>query len=436
VIRSRSDQLPPPVLPLLYLGFAHGALALALVLVAVSPVSYAGFFYHPRMIAVVHLITLGWITFSILGALYIVGPLVLRMPMPARRLDYWAFAFNAIGVSGMVAHFWIAEYSGMAWAGIMVVAGTAYLAVRTFRGLGAAPIPLPVKLHVALAFANLLVAATFGVLLGFNKLRPFLPGFSVTNAYAHAHLAAIGWAGMMAVGVAYRLLPMVLPAAMPPASRLYATAFTLQVGSLGLAVSLMLQSGLVGAFALLTAAGLLTFLWHVRWMIRHPRPAPPALARPDHGRSQALASLAWLLVSLALGLALALAPAMAWTPRLIAAYGAAGLIGFLTQIIVAMSLRVLPLFAWYQAFRRMAFQDPAMSPHAMGIHVIQRAAFILWLAGVPVLVAALLLQAPALLAAAAWILLAAVALNTCNAIAIVRRGFTAGRTIPRVHPLR
>jgi hypothetical protein len=33
----------------------------------------AGFFYHSWMVAIVHLITLGWITCSILGAIYIVG---------------------------------------------------------------------------------------------------------------------------------------------------------------------------------------------------------------------------------------------------------------------------------------------------------------------------------------------------------------------------
>ena len=51
------------------------------------------------MIGVVHLVTLGWISGSILGALFIVGPLELRMPMPVGRLDYWAFAFYTIGVS-------------------------------------------------------------------------------------------------------------------------------------------------------------------------------------------------------------------------------------------------------------------------------------------------------------------------------------------------
>ena len=62
------------------------------------------------------------------------------------------------------------------------------------------------------------MAATLGVLIGFDKVYHFLPGFVLSNVIAHAHLAAIGWAAMMVVGIAYRLLPMILPAAMCCAS--------------------------------------------------------------------------------------------------------------------------------------------------------------------------------------------------------------------------
>jgi cbb3-type cytochrome oxidase subunit 1 len=33
----------------------------------------------------------------------------------------------------------------------------------------------------------------------------------LANVFAYAHLAAVGWVSLMVVGVAYRLLPMVLP---------------------------------------------------------------------------------------------------------------------------------------------------------------------------------------------------------------------------------
>src|SRR4051812_40114378 len=64
-------QLPPRVLPVLYFATAHAALALAAAAVALDPRGVSGFFYHARMLGIVHLVTLGWITCSILGSLYI-----------------------------------------------------------------------------------------------------------------------------------------------------------------------------------------------------------------------------------------------------------------------------------------------------------------------------------------------------------------------------
>jgi len=140
VALPREQRLPDRWLPLLYFGFAHLCLAAAFAAVALDPRGVAGFYYHPRMVAIVHLVTLGWITSSILGAVYMIGPMALRMPMPARAADRWAFGLFVTGVSGMVIHFWIAEHSGMAWAAGMVILAVSQVAWRVLGALPAAPI--------------------------------------------------------------------------------------------------------------------------------------------------------------------------------------------------------------------------------------------------------------------------------------------------------
>jgi cbb3-type cytochrome oxidase subunit 1 len=114
------------------------------------PRAVAGFFYHAWLIGVVHLVTLGWITLSILGAIYIVGPLALRMEMPARRLDYVAYASALIGLIGMVGHFWIQQYAGMAWSAATIAAGVVYMTGRIVARVRRANIQAGVKLHIIL----------------------------------------------------------------------------------------------------------------------------------------------------------------------------------------------------------------------------------------------------------------------------------------------
>src|SRR4051812_8794198 len=197
------------------------------------------------MLGLVHLVTLGWITASILGSLYLAGPIALGVRFRAARVDYIAFALVVIGIVGLVAHFWIDEYGGMAWSAATVGTGIMIAGSAIVRQLRGARLPRAVIAHIVLAFVNVLGAATIGVLIGFDKVYHFLPGFILANVFAHAHLAALGWATMMVIGVAYRLLPMVLPAAMPSGPRLWLSVVLLQTGVSGLFVSLLWR----GSFA-------------------------------------------------------------------------------------------------------------------------------------------------------------------------------------------
>src|SRR5438093_1882837 len=187
-------HLPPRLLPVLYFGLAHVAFPLACLAVAVDPRGVSGFFYHARMLAIVHLVTLGWITTAILGSLYVVGPVAMRVWIPATSLDYTAFALVLIGIVGMVAHFWLQEYGGMAWSAITVGVGITLVGVRVVPSVLRASLPRAISAHIILAFLNILAAATVGVLIGFDKVYHFLPGFVLATVFAHAHLAALGWA--------------------------------------------------------------------------------------------------------------------------------------------------------------------------------------------------------------------------------------------------
>jgi hypothetical protein len=407
----------------LYFTVAHIAFASAAAAVAVDPRGISGFFYHARMLAVVHLVTLGWITASIMGSLYLVGPIALRVRFPATWVDYAAFCLVTTGVAGMVVHFWLEDYRGVGWWGSAVGTGILIVSVTILPRLITAPLPRAVTAHLVLAFANIVAAATLGVLLGFDKVYHFLPGYVLTNVFAHAHLAAIGWASMMVVGVAYRLLPMVLPAQMPSGRRLWITAVLLEAGVVGLATSLLLRGRYTPLFALLIVAGFATFLTQVVWMVRHPRPRPPGVRTPDPAVLHAAAAFASLVASLVLGLWLVFVGPSEWSLRIATAYGVLGLVGFLSQLVVGMEGRLLPLFAWYWGYANTNFKGPVASPHVMPWRNGQELIFVLWLFGVPCLAAGLTFDAVPFVRAGAWSLLAATVLDSVNMARILRHAF-------------
>jgi hypothetical protein len=419
--------MPARWLPLLYLGFAHVCLATALAVAARDPRGVSGFFYHPRMLAVAHLVTLGWISASILGSIYIVGPLAFRMPLPARGADYAAFGAFVIGVVGMVSHFWMNSPEGMAWSAGLVTLTFVSVSARVLAGLRQAPVPLEARLPLGLAFLNVLGAALLGVVLALNKVSPFLEVRHLDAVFAHAHLAGLGWGVLMVMGAGYRMLPMILPAAMPRGAWVYASAVLLEVGVVGLVVGFLWGGRGLPAGALLAAAGIFVFLSRVVWMLRHRRPAPAELRRPDWGTWHALQAMLYLVAAVALGIHLAFAEPSEMGLRVAMAYGVVGLVGFLSQVVVGVEARILPLFGWLWGFADRGHAEMPPSLHAAPVRALQALAFYLWTAGLPLLAGGLALDRAALVSAGAGGLLVAVLASLANTATVLVRLWRTGR---------
>lgn len=428
-VADRLRLLPPKILPIVYFTVARVAIMVALLAVALDPTVAAGYFYHPRLIAIVHLVTIGWLTFSIYGSLYVVGPFAMRIALPASWPDYVVCAAAVVGLVGAVGRFWQNEIATGGWLAALVLPAAAWLAIRILSALRSSPVQRAVTAHLALAFLNFFAAAALGILLGLDRVVDLLPAPTLSNLSAHAHLAAVGWVGLTAVGVGYRLFPMVLPAAMPSGRSLYASVVLIQAGVLAAAAGWLLQRAwLVPAGAACIGSGFLAFLLHVRWMLSRRRPRPPVLPSPDFGALQALCALVCLALAIAMGVYLAVAPMTPFTVRLTLAYGIVGLIGFFAQLVAGMEYRLLPYFAWYWAFANTKFKGPVPSPHEMPIPGVQRAAFFLWLAGVPLLAGGAAWPLPRLVSAGAWLILLAVVAGGIDAAGIVSHALRRDRS--------
>jgi hypothetical protein len=417
---SRQDRSPTSALPMAYFALAHVALLTAFGTLAVRPSLTGGFFYHPQMIALVHLITVGWISGSILGALHIVAPLALVLPLPVGRTDWVAFFSFAAGLAGMVAHFWLGSYEGMAWSAGMVTATILWLAIRVAGRLPRADAPWPIGLHVGLAFANILVAAGAGMLIGVNQSRGFLAS-PLALMFAHVHLAAVGWATMMVVGLGYRLIPMFLPAAMPRGARLAVSALLLEAGLVVIAWTLLSGSAWLAVGAVLIAGGFASFVNVIRAVVKQRMPRPPALPRRDWSVWQSHAAMFWLLAAVGLGLALAFGVPGDWFPAVAWVYGVAGLVGFLTQMVVGMQGRLVPLYAWYRARAARGGAQPDWAANALPSAGPARVIFLLWALGVPLLAWALAANDPRGIALAASLLTGGVAVNGAYLLLMLRR---------------
>jgi hypothetical protein len=410
------------------LSFATLCFAFALAATIHYAQDFTGFYYHPRILALTHLATLGWITGNILGSLYLVGPMALQVYLPASRLDLALFWIYAVGVTGMAAHFWIDRPEGMAYSAGCVYLVLLWMSIRMIAAFRLSKAPSFVLLHLRFSFANILVAGGWGLLLAIHKVHGFLPTSTTPNVLAHAHLAAAGWAMMMVFGVAYRLLPMFLPGEPAKGSLPWISALLLEIGVLGLFAAHLLNGDFVLVFGILTTAGILLFMANaVRTALRRKPAPPPEPPKPDFSLLHVLFSFVCLVFSVITGLVLTRMEPTQESLQLSLAYGFVALIGFLGQMVIGMKPKILSILAWYYAFKEVGSSEAIPRPVDMPIRTLQIFTFILWLIGVPLVATGILLQSRLVIVAGALMLMAALVISTAHEVHILRLIFKTRR---------
>jgi hypothetical protein len=374
----------PVGLPLRYLVTAVLAFVVAAAALPWLAEELSGHYYHPRLLALTHTVTLGWITLTIMGASYQLVPIVLERPVWSVRLARWQFLAFVVGAVGMVGHFFIAEWPGLAWsAGLVALGALAHVANvgRSLRGL--ARWTLTARL-LAGALAGLALTALFGLALGLAKLWPILPGQLFANLHAHVHLALLGWVLPMVLGVAARVYPMFLLAAEPGGWPGRAQAWGLAAG-----VPLVV-GGLLAAWTPAVVAGALVVALavtgHLAWVLGMLRGRKrPAL---DWGLRFVLTGSAFLVPATALGLGLA--TGLLAGPRPALAYAVAVFGGWLSLTILGMLLKIVPFLVWQSVYAPRVGRAPVPTLAQLSPARAEALAYALLVAGVAALTAAVL----------------------------------------------
>lgn len=372
---------PPSRLVLVYVGTAHLALLAAAALATAAADQLVQSFLFPRVLASVHLVTLGWLTATALGAVYALLPLTLVTPLRVRGLDALACAAVLTGSSGVVAHMLLASYSGLAWSGGTIAAGAAIIAARVGNALRAAPAPPLQAVTIPLALGMLAVAAGLGAGVALDHERAMFAAGHLRAIAAHAHLALVGWLLLLTIGVGHRLLPMLLPAHPVRGWRPTATVLLLAAATLALPAAWFLsppESTWPALAALPAGLAVVLFALDVRAMRRRAVPRAKGLPRIDPALVLIAFGLACCLAALALG---GLQLLVAYRPRLVAAYGVVLLLGTFGSLVLGVGFRLWPIVAWRRAFGRSS-AVPAIPPAALPSYLLQWLALVAWLGAV------------------------------------------------------
>lgn len=169
----------------------------------------------PMTLATIHLVTLGWLTLVMFGALFQFVPVISNRPLPSQRAVLVMLIAFELGLAAMVAGF----IGASGRLGALLPVGGALVLVAVLIGIAnllgplarSARDSLPARFMLAaLGFllTALLLGLGFALALRVPSTAPRLAPLLARGLAAHLAAGIGGWFTLTAIGVSYKLLPM------------------------------------------------------------------------------------------------------------------------------------------------------------------------------------------------------------------------------------
>lgn len=444
--------LPDVRLPLGFMLTGMLSLVGAAILLAARPDLLATYHYNQHIVAVTHLVVLGFLLSIVSGALYQLVPVVLEARLHSERMARVHYLVHLVSVGGMVWMFWTWNMKQVGHFGSGLAVGIGLLVWNLGRTLLSARRWNPVSFGIASALGWLAATVAAGLALSAAKstyeltgrtdvqpaLAATLAGLEATQRFlsrfeplavmhAHAHLGILGIFILLTCAVAFRLVPMFVIGELQNPRRAWAALVCINAGTAASFLTILVQSPLKPAAALLVGTGIGLYLAELRAIVRHRRRI--AL---DGGIRIFLVSQALLIPAALLGLFLA-TPGLQLTEtvgRLETAYGFLAILGVVALGILGMLYKILPFLVWFSAYGRSIGRHRTPALHEMYSTALQHAGAALWILGLALGLCGILLGSPIVSRLAALALCGSLATLAANVARILSH-----LVRPRLQPL-
>ena len=323
------------------LGFLS-ALALLLPFVAADLAQER--FLLPRVVAATHLVTLGWLTISIMGALCQLFTVMLGAPIRWIKLSLVTLVTYAPGLALFVCGLLTGHTTLVVVGAILFSVALVLFLVNAIGTLVRGKKRDLSWWSLAGAFFFLAATITFGISLAINLQSNHLGIGRLGALFIHVHVALGGWVMLMIIGVARRLLPMFLLSHGTNERALHVAAWSMGAGAF---VLTLFHRALTRPLMLLAVAllviGVIALIVQIAGYVR-TRHRPQL----DAGLRMVLAGAGLLLVGIVIGL---VALRLGGT-TLIASYGVA-IVGGLALFVAGHYYKILPFLLWNHRFAPM-----------------------------------------------------------------------------------
>jgi len=253
-------------LPARFMGLSLAAFALAMGLAPFTLHVTQGAINDFRLLALIHLVTLGFIGSMVIGASYQLVPVVLQTELASIRAGRFSFSCYVAGLGFFLTSLVRTWIPGLGIGGSLLAVAFVLYAGNVYMTWRRARYHDVIGWHIVAGVLGSLMGMSMGVLLAFNKGNGMLGAGLFGFLGAHIVYMLGGWLVVTMMGVTYRLVCMFTLSEKHFQPKLAWAALILVVSgvwTLATALHLEWDSRWCEASALLALAGFACFGWQV-----------------------------------------------------------------------------------------------------------------------------------------------------------------------------
>ncbi len=212
--QTNPSRAAPVALGFFALGFFSFVTALGALLAV--PDLALGDPRRPAVVALAHLVVLGWTGSLLFGGGYLVLPVLSTVRLWSVKLAGVHLLLHAIGLPWMIAHFFLMDFDRVGHGGTLIFLGMVLFVVNLAVTSHRTNRWDPANLTVYTALFWLLIAGGLAVFLLVNRA---LGLFAIEHEWVmalHAHFGLVGFLWMLIIGAGLKAVPMFLVSSRQP----------------------------------------------------------------------------------------------------------------------------------------------------------------------------------------------------------------------------
>ncbi len=182
--------------------YAALSFLVATILLFFSSSAFLQHYFHPKTLAITHLMALGWGTMMILGASHQLVPVLIEGRLHSNVLAWFSFVLAALGIPLLVYGFYNFDFGWPAqWGAILINSGVIFYLINIAISMVRSKKENVHAVFVFTATLWLLITTMVGLFLIYNFTHNILSKDSLAYLPLHAHLGIIGWFLLLVIGV-------------------------------------------------------------------------------------------------------------------------------------------------------------------------------------------------------------------------------------------